>query len=175
MKLEEARDFRAETVIIERRVLDLLLQQPGVDPKRIAYIGHSYGGIAGGVLAGIEPRIATFVLSGAVTSFAQHMQENNSPYWQDMRKSMSAADFARTMELIRETDPYHFLPAARAPILFQCARFDTDDNVRGCPEVHKLAGGPKQITWYDDDHNFTSLEALRDRLAWLEKNLKLKR
>jgi hypothetical protein len=27
--------------------------------------------------------------------------------------------------------------------------------------------------WYDEDHHFTSLEALRDRLAWLEKYLGL--
>jgi pimeloyl-ACP methyl ester carboxylesterase len=174
LKLEAARDLEAETVIIERRVLDLLLQQPGVDPKRIAYVGHSYGGIAGGVLSGIEPRIATFVLMGAVPSFARHMEENRASYWQDMRKNMSAAEFTRTIELIRETDPDHFLPAAHAPVLVQCARYDSDDNVRGCPEVHRLAGGPKQITWYDDDHNFTSLEALRDRLDWLQTNLKLK-
>jgi hypothetical protein len=76
--------------------------------------------------------------------------------------------------MMQETDPDRFLPAARAPVLVQCARFDTDDNVRACPEVHRLAGGPKQLSWYDDDHNFTSLEALRDRLAWLEKYLKLK-
>jgi pimeloyl-ACP methyl ester carboxylesterase len=174
MKLEAARDYEAETVIIERRVLDWLLQQPGVDPARIAYVGHSYGGIAGGVLAGIEPRIAAFVLMGAIPSTARHMEVNRSPYWQDMRKNMSAADFTRTLELIHEIDPDHYLPAARAPILIQCARFDTDDNVQGCPEVHRLAGGPKRLAWYDDDHAFTSLEALRDRLDWLGKNLKLK-
>lgn len=173
MKLEAARDHQAEVVVTERRVLDLLLQQTGVDPKRIAYVGHSYGGIAGAVLAGVEPRISTFVLLGAIPSYAQHMETNGAGYWQDMRKSMSPADFARTLKLIRETDPDHFLPAARAPILIQCASFDTPDNVKGCPEVHRLAGGPKQIKWYDDDHNFTSLEALRDRLQWLEKNLKL--
>ena len=52
-------------VIAERRAVDLLLRQVGVDVKRIGYVGHSYGGIAGGVLAGVEPRIAAFVLLGA--------------------------------------------------------------------------------------------------------------
>lgn len=63
-----AGDSDTEIVIAERRVLDLLLRQPGIDPRRIAYVGHSYGGVAGGVLAGVEPRIAAFVLIGAVVS-----------------------------------------------------------------------------------------------------------
>ncbi|MGA3043443.1 MAG: alpha/beta fold hydrolase [Bryobacteraceae bacterium] len=147
MKPESARDSQAEIVITERRVLDWLLQQPGIDSKRIAYVGHSYGAIAGGVLAGIEPRIAAFVLSGGVTS--------------------------KTLDMLRETDPDRYLPKARAPVLVQCARLDTDDNVRGCPLVYQITGGPKQLNWYDDDHHFTSLEALRDRLAWLEKYLAL--
>jgi dienelactone hydrolase len=173
LKLEAARDHQTEVVVTEQRVLDWLIQQPGVDPKRIAYVGHSYGGIAGGVLAGIEPRIAVFVLMGALPSYARHMRENRSSYWDEMRRRMMPAEFDRTIELIRETDPDGFLPRARAPILVQCARFDTDDNVRGCPEVHRLAGGPKRLAWYDDDHAFTSLEAMRDRLAWLEQYLKL--
>jgi pimeloyl-ACP methyl ester carboxylesterase len=162
MKLEAALDYKAEIVITERRVLDCLLQQPGIDPKRIAYVGHSYGGIAGAVLTGVEPRISTFVLLGAVPSDANFMQSNLSP-----EKS------AKTLNLLHETDPERFLPQAQAPVLVQCARFDTDINVRGCPIVYRLAGGPKRMVWYDDDHNFTSLEALRDRLAWLEYYLKL--
>jgi hypothetical protein len=144
-----------------------------VDPKRIAYVGHSYGGIAGGVLAGIEPRIAAFVLVGTLPSMAAHMRESKIPQWQQMRNSMSVEEFEDTLEMIRETDPVHVLPKANAPVLVQCARFDTPDNIQGCPEVHALAGGPKQLIWYDDDHYFTSLEALRGRLAWLEKHLKL--
>lgn len=173
MKLKEAEDFQAEIVITERRVLDFLLQQPGVDSKRIAYVGHSYGGMAGGVLAGIEPRIAVFVLLGSLPSEARHIQENQSPYWQEMRRNMSADEFARTLEMIHETDPDRYLVKARVPILVQCARMDSDDNVRACPEVYRLAGGPKKLSWYDDDHTFTSVEALRDRLAWLGEYLKL--
>ena len=88
MKLKEAEDYQTEIVITERRALDFLLKQPGVDSTRIAYVGHSYGGIAGGVLAGIEPRIAAFVLIGSLPSEARHIQENHSPYWQEMRRNM---------------------------------------------------------------------------------------
>src|ERR1039458_3636962 len=81
-------------------------QQPGIDQKRIAYVGHSYGGIAGGVLAGVEPRIAAFVLIGAVTSEVRHIQGNMSP-----------EEFAKTLDMLRETDPERYLPMARAPVL----------------------------------------------------------
>ncbi|HEX3879083.1 MAG TPA: hypothetical protein VHW24_18985 [Bryobacteraceae bacterium] len=73
-----------------------------------------------------------------------------------------------------EADPDRYLPKARAPMLVQCARLDTDDNVRACPEVYRLAGGEKRLAWYEDDHTFTSIEAMRDRLRWLEKYLKLR-
>jgi len=66
VKLSTERNSIVEIVVCERRVLDYLLQQPGVDPKRIAYVGHSYGAAAGGALAGIETRIATFILMGGI-------------------------------------------------------------------------------------------------------------
>lgn len=174
MSPAEMRDHFAEIVIVERRVLDLLLQQPDVDPKRIAYVGHSYGGVAGGVLAGMEPRISSFVLMGAVTSEAERIAENGGEVWQRMKQSMTPEEFARALEGVLAIDPGRFLPKATAPVFVQCAKFDTDDNVRGCPLIHQRAGGPKRLTWYDDDHNFTALEALRDRLYWLETTLKLR-
>jgi pimeloyl-ACP methyl ester carboxylesterase len=134
-------ETQTEVAADERRILDWLVSEPGIDPRRIAYVGHSYGAMAGAALTGIEPPFAAFILLGAVPP---------------------------------EPEPARDLPHARAPILVQCARLDTDANRRGCPEVHRLAGGPKRIVWYDDDHYFTSLEAMRDRLAWLEQYLKLK-
>lgn len=123
----------------ERHLLDWLPSEPGVEPKRIAHVGHSYGAAAGAELVAVEPRFAAFVLLGAVPP---------------------------------EPDPG--LSRARAPVFVQCARLDTDANRRGCSEVHRLVGGPKRLAWYDDDHYFTSLEAVRDRLAWLQQYLKLK-
>ncbi len=174
MKLEASRDYWAEIVISQRRVLDFLLTRRDVDPRRIGYAGHSYGGIAGAVLAGIEKRIATFILIGLVASSARHMEENGLDFWRQYRSSLSPEDLRRTLELVSQVDPERFLPQATAPILFQCARFDSEDLIRECGIAHKLAGSStKPLRWYDVDHNFVDLEATRDRLYWLEKQLRL--
>ncbi len=55
-KVETARDEQAEMVILERRALDFLLARRDIDPKRIAYVGHSYGGAAGGVAGAANAR-----------------------------------------------------------------------------------------------------------------------
>ena len=47
-----------------RRALDVLLAQPGVDPKRIAYVGHDFGAMYGAVLAGVDRRVSVWALAG---------------------------------------------------------------------------------------------------------------
>lgn len=172
-KLEAAGKFQASIVISLRIALEHLIRQKGVDPTRLAYVGHSYGSVAGGVLAGIEPRFHSFVLLGAVVSEATHIRTSRVPYWEEMRKQMTPVEFERTLEAIDAADPVHFLPLAKAPVLVQCARFDLPDNIAACPKVHEAAGGPKRLIWYLDDHYFTSLEAMRDRLDFLSQHLRL--
>jgi len=88
---------------------------------------------------------------------------------------MTADEFERTMAAIDETSASRFLPFAKAPILVQCARFDTPRNVAGCPLVLEAAGCKEnRIVWYDDDHYFTSWEAAIDRLQWLARHLGMK-
>lgn len=166
-----SRESLVDLVIAERRAVDLLVRQVGVDVKRIGYVGHSYGGMAGGVLAGVEPRIAAFVLLGAVPSLVRHIRESPNIYWAPLK---AQPDYERVLREIAEVDADKFLPRTKAAMFVQCARFDTPDNVRACPDVHRLAGGPKALRWYEDDHTFTSHEAMRDRFYWLSEQLKVR-
>ena len=45
-----------------RRGADLLVARKDVDPKRIAYVGHSCDATAGGLLSGIDKRFQAFVI-----------------------------------------------------------------------------------------------------------------
>ena len=49
-------------IIDLRRAVDLLASRSDVDPERIAYLGVSYGGMMGGLLASIEDRLQAYVL-----------------------------------------------------------------------------------------------------------------
>jgi dienelactone hydrolase len=46
----------------ERRALDVIAARPELDAKRIGYVGFSLGADFGGILAGVEKRIAAYAL-----------------------------------------------------------------------------------------------------------------
>jgi len=51
--------------------LDLLERQKGVDPHRIAYVGHDFGAMFGALLAGDDPRPSYVVLMAGVPTLSE--------------------------------------------------------------------------------------------------------
>src|SRR3989442_15268256 len=51
-----------------RRGVDVLLARKDVDPKRVAYVGHSYNAVVGAILSGVERMFKAFVLRAATMS-----------------------------------------------------------------------------------------------------------
>lgn len=68
-KPEEDVATRAQAVVDLRRAFDLLLARPDVDPKRRAFVGHSYGAQWGAILMAVDRRMKASVLAGGC---AQH-------------------------------------------------------------------------------------------------------
>src|SRR5207302_4234766 len=136
-----------------RRAIDYLASLRTVDPKRIGYVGHSYGGISGSALVAHEPRVRTFVLIGAVARYTRHAGETKIDYWDEWRKGMSPEQLAETLAKFRVIDPDNFVGAPRhGPILLQCGNFDFI-NVEACVDLEKAASAPKEVRWYDTDHS----------------------
>jgi len=171
---EEFRDYYTEVVVCYRRAIDYLESLKSVDRSRIGFVGHSFGGVMGGVLVGIDPRVRTFVLLGAVARYTQHISETDVDIWLDWRKQFTPQQLAHALQIIRPIDPDQYVGApAHGPILFQCGSFDF--LVREpCAALAKAASTPKEARWYDTDHSFADIEAEFDRMQWLERELRLK-
>ncbi|HXT28605.1 MAG TPA: hypothetical protein VN716_04980, partial [Vicinamibacterales bacterium] len=62
-------EFTIEMTRNVRRALDVLLAQPGLDPRRIAVVGHDFGAMWGALAAGADPRVTHFVYMAGTRSF----------------------------------------------------------------------------------------------------------
>jgi cephalosporin-C deacetylase-like acetyl esterase len=76
-------EHRVQQILDVRRGADLLLARSDVDPKRLAYVGHSYNAATGAFLSGIDKRFKAFVLMAGNLSDQVDMK---SKEWQEFRK-----------------------------------------------------------------------------------------
>jgi cephalosporin-C deacetylase-like acetyl esterase len=160
-----------QQIVDMRRGADLLLARPDVDPKRLAYVGHSYDASVGGFLSGIDKRFKAFVLMAGGLS---DEMDTKSKELQDYRKRVGPEKFDAFQAKYEWLDPGKFVShAAPAFVFLQYAtheKFLTPDRARG---YATLVSEPKQFQLYDAPHALNA-EARRDRIAFLTDQLKLR-
>ena len=146
-----------------RRALDVLLAQPGIDRTRVAYVGHDFGAMYGTLAAVVDPRVTGFVFMAGTASFSDWFL-----YGPKLEGDARDAFIAQLAPL----DPVKWVPKLRGPLLMQFA--DTDEHVPTARRELLAAAAPKEaeIRVYKAGHELSE-EATRERLAWLERTLKL--
>jgi dienelactone hydrolase len=155
-----------EQTIEVRRALDLLLSQPGVDAKRIGYVGHDYGAMYGAIVAGVDKRVKAYVLMAGMGSFSDWSLK----YW----PKTAARGEKAYREAVKEVDPIrHISRAAPAALLFQFSNSDIYIPKSTANAFYGAASEPKEVKWYDVEHHLNIEAASRDRRAWLTKQLGL--
>ena len=160
-------DRQVQLIVDWRRGVDLLASRADVDPKRLAYVGLSYGGAMGGLLAGVEKRIKAYVLvvgdGGLVTHFRGVPRMHSLPGSKSTQEQWFAA-----MEPI---EPIRFVGrAAPAHLLFQNGRRDALVSVEHAKAYQDAGSEPKTVQWYDADH-FLDEQAIHDRHLWLAEQI----
>jgi dienelactone hydrolase len=155
-----------ETIEV-RRALDLLLSQPEVDPKRIAYVGHDYGAMYGAIVSGVDKRVKTYVLMAPIGNFSDW----SLVYWLD---KIPDKDKQAYRNALRDVDPIQYVSHAKpSPILLQFANTDKYISKTAATELAEAASEPKEVKWYDAKHDLNVEEARNDRDKWLTQQLGL--
>ena len=164
-------DDLVQSVVDVRRGADLLLARPFVDPKRLAYVGHSCGADAGAIVSGVDKRFRAFVLMASPLSDEVQMK---SPEFQEFRQKTGPEKVDAYIAKYSWADPGKYIShAAPATLFFQYAvqeKFLTPERARA---TAALASEPKQFKLYDAPHALNA-EARRDRIAFLTGQLNLK-
>ena len=179
---EDDRDIYVQTVIDLRRGVDLLLSRRDVDPKRIGFIGHSYGAHTGAVLAGVEKRIKAYVIMAGAPSLTEFLRTSTIPAIVETRNSLTKDQQERYFSTLATVDPINYIGhVAPSALLLQFGRKDAYPSERDAYPSERdalryaqEASQPKLIQWYDAGHALND-EARRDRERWLSKQIGIKK
>ncbi len=160
-------DTVTETVEDVRRGLDFLAKRPGVDAKRIAFVGHSFGAHVGAVLAGSDKRLVAFVLMGGLASAVDGWRTSTHPA---MVAARGQPGFDAAMAALAPIEPEKVIAKATAPLFLQFARRDEFVSLGQAERLLAAAPEPKIFRFYEGGHGFGE-RARADRVAWLALRL----
>lgn len=162
---EEDYDRSVRQVVELRRAMDLLLAQPGVDPKRVAFVGHDFGAMYGAVMGAVDQRASTYVLMAGTPHFID--------WFLFARKPQDADAYRRKLAPL---DPINFVAQlAPAPVFFQFASHDEYVSLDAASLFYGAARPRKQTAMYDAAHDLRNPDATADRVTWLIRQLGAKR
>jgi len=160
-----------QAVVDMRRGIDLLLARPDVDPKRLAYVGHSYNAVIGAFLSGVDRRAKAYVLMAGGLS---DEVDKKTPEYQEYRQKVGPEKFDAFVEKYSWLDQGKYVAHATPAIVFmQFATQETFLTPERAREYEKVVSEPKRFKIYEAPHALNA-EARRDRIAFLTEQLKLR-
>jgi hypothetical protein len=136
-----------QTILDERRALDVLANRPEIDPRRLGVMGFSLGAVASAALLGVDHRIRCGVLASAGLRLAPLLQRFGGP---------------RYLRAMAAFDPARWLGSATARLFVQNGLRDRD-----FPPYDAVARGRADGTMYEASHTLDP-RAVSDREHWLE-------
>jgi dienelactone hydrolase len=152
-----------------QRGVDVLLARRDVDPARLAYVGVSYGGAMGALLAGVERRLKTYILAVGDGGLVSHFTGADDPPGGPM--GVPRERWQRWLMAMKPIEPLRFVGrAAPASIFFQSGRQDRLVPPADAIWLHRAASEPKMVKWYDAGHGLGP-QARVDQLEWLHRTV----
>lgn len=164
-----------QQVIDFRRGIDMLTARRDVDPKRIAYVGHSYDAQVGGMLSAVEKRINSFVFMAGGFSDEEYVFDPENPAMQKLRERVGEDTLRAFFRKYAYGDPVHFVGhSAPAAVFLQFGRKDEPIPEKWARRFYDLFAEPKKFAFYDAGHALDKAARL-DRARWLAERLSLKK
>ncbi|MBU7017179.1 MAG: DUF4396 domain-containing protein [Theionarchaea archaeon] len=165
---EQDREEQIQLISDLRRAIDVLIERSDVDHDRLAYIGVSYGGSIGGLLAGVEDRLKaySFVVggSGLVARITGQVDEDTRPFHE-----MTAEEQEIWINAMWPIETLHYVGHAdTAALLFQNGTKDELVQPQDARRYQEAGSELKTVIWYEAGH-ILPFEHIQDQTEWLQQ------
>lgn len=168
----DARDStnQVQLIVDLQRAVDVLIAREDVDSVRMAYVGVSYGGAMGGLLAGVERRLSAYVLRVGDGGLIAHFTGAEDP---PVPQGLSDSAWQRWRAAMDPIEPIRYIGRANAPIYFQNGEQDRLVPPADARAYHAAASANKKVSWYPAGHGLDQ-QANMDMYAWLSERIGLR-
>ncbi|MGZ3445560.1 MAG: alpha/beta hydrolase family protein [Myxococcaceae bacterium] len=153
--------FTAQVVSL-RRGLDLLAQEPGVDPSKLALVGHDFGGMTGMLASAADGRPRSHVLLALTPRFEQWM------FYDPKKRPTDEQAYRQQLAAI---DPIDALAALEGATLIQLAQEDFYVPPQQIEVWRKAISGRGELRTYATSHAMEAAQVRTDRQEWLHRTL----
>ena len=172
---EQSSEVARQQAVDFRRGLDMLLSRRDVDPKRVAYVGHSFDAHVGAILTGVEKRIGSFVLMAGGYANEEYVFDPENAQMVELRKKYGDEPLRKHFRDYAWDDPANFVGhSAPAAVFLQYGRQDKPIPEKMARRDSARFAEPKRVRFYDAGHELNA-EARRERVEWLAERLSLRR
>jgi dienelactone hydrolase len=160
-----------QAVVDLRRGLDLLAARPDVDPKRLGYVGHSFGAQWGAILSAVEPRLKAAVLMAGVPDQACIWRDSDDPGIAAWRANVPKDKQDAYLKATERTAAVRYVPHAACPLFAQFANHEQYFNKAAMDRYAAALPKGTPVKWYDTGHELNDPQAIVDRAAWLRDRI----
>lgn len=166
------RDAMIRAVVSIRRAFDVLAARADVDPRRIAYAGHSFGAMMG-VVAVSDKRFKAAVFEVGLLGMSIHIRTSPHPWAAGIRKELGDK-LEPFLKVLEPLDAVHYVgQLSPTVLLFQSARLDMGVPEKDALDFYNAASTPKRLEWYNTGHDVLDIAAISDRMRFLAGQLGL--
>ena len=145
-----------------------------IDPARIAYVGHSFDAAVGGILAGVEHRIRTYVLMAGTFNVSEYVHSDD-PRMVAFRKQVAKGQLDQYLVTWDWLDPVHYVGhVAPAMVFLQYAATDEFVPTTQRQRDILLFSQPRTVRVYGGTDHALNAAARLDRYIWLRRQVRLR-
>ena len=150
-----------------RRALDVLTRLEGVDPERIAYVGHDYGAMFGMLISAVDPRPKAYALVAPAPRFTDWYLFGSS-------SGVPTGDArARFLSRFATIEPVNVVGRTKASVFFQFGERDRYTPRKDFIELYLAGPASKRMATYPAEHEMTEEIIRHDRVQWIAEQLGL--
>jgi len=162
------------TIADNRLAIDVALRNGWAENGKIILVGSSMGGILGGVVAGVDKRIAGAVLYVPGGNLAEIMAKSKESTVMQATKGIPSLLLRILTSQLGSIDPINYIDKiSPRPVLIQIGKHDDVVPFETAMKLFNAAKEPKDLVVHDSGHSLPMDRAMYETIRWMRREFPL--